>query len=192
MRKKEIIKLQEKTIEGLRISLRIARNGNLINLKDQRDTIIAHAKIVESLSIELSSKEVVITEEALEKFILQPKLKDLNSLCARQFDWVERMGWHNKSVLEALALIASEVGEASDELDWNDPIQAKMAGISRSVAKAVNCCRHTEPTENFKVELADICLRVFDLSHSQGINLEKEVLTKMEINEARGTRGRLK
>ena len=33
----------------------------------------------------------------------------INEIAARQYDWVERMGWHNKTVLEALALIASEV-----------------------------------------------------------------------------------
>jgi NTP pyrophosphatase (non-canonical NTP hydrolase) len=90
----------------------------------------------------------------------------IKQLCQRQFDWVERMGWHNKTVLEALALIASEVGEA------------------------VNECRGDQPTENFKVELADICLRVFDLAHSQNIDLLAEILAKMKINDSRGTRGR--
>ena len=33
----------------------------------------------------------------------------INDLAVRQFDWVESMNWHNKTVLEALALIASEV-----------------------------------------------------------------------------------
>ena len=41
---------------------------------------------------------------------------NINELCERQFDWVERMGWHNKTALEALALVASEVGEAVNEL----------------------------------------------------------------------------
>jgi NTP pyrophosphatase (non-canonical NTP hydrolase) len=117
-------------------------------------------------------------------------MQSVTQLCQRQFDWVERMGWHNKSVLEALALIASEVGEASDELDPNDPMQTKIAGITRTIAKAVNCCRHTEPTENFKVELADICLRIFDLAHSQNIDLLAEILAKMKSNDSRGTRGR--
>ncbi len=90
----------------------------------------------------------------------------INEYCEKQFDWVERMGWHNGTVLEKLALIASEVGEA------------------------VNECRHEKPSENFGEELADICLRVFDLAHEQGVNLQKEIFDKMIKNEDRGTRGR--
>ena len=90
----------------------------------------------------------------------------INVFCEAQYDWVERMGWHNKTVLEALALIASEVGEA------------------------VNECRGESPTDNFSEELADICLRVFDLAKVQGIDLQQAIFNKMVINEKRGTRGR--
>lgn len=90
----------------------------------------------------------------------------INEIAARQYDWVERMGWHNKTVLEALALIASEVGEA------------------------VNECRGEAPTSEFGTELADIILRVADLAHWQGIDLAAMIAAKMIANEARGTRGR--
>ncbi|MCU8044415.1 MULTISPECIES: hypothetical protein [unclassified Shewanella] len=90
----------------------------------------------------------------------------INRIAAKQFDWVERMGWHNKTVLEALALIASEVGEA------------------------VNECRGEAPSDCFGTELADIILRVTDLAHWQGIDLAKTIANKMAINEQRGTRGR--
>lgn len=90
-------------------------------------------------------------------------------MAKRNYDWVEKMGWHNnKSVLEALALISSEVGEA------------------------VNECRGEKPTEAFGEELADIVLRVMDLAHWQGVDLEKELLAKIEKNEQRGSRGRIK
>lgn len=90
----------------------------------------------------------------------------INDIASRQHDWVERMGWHNKTVLEALALIGSEVGEA------------------------VNECRGEAPTEAFGSELADIVLRVADLAKSEGVNLAEEIRAKMAINEERGTRGR--
>ena len=90
----------------------------------------------------------------------------INEIAARQYDWVERMGWHNKTVLEALALIASEVGEA------------------------VNECRGEAPTELLGTELADIILRVADLAHWQKIDLAQVIAAKMELNEVRGTRGR--
>ena len=76
------------------------------------------------------------------------------------------MGWHNKTVLEALALIGSEVGEA------------------------VNECRGEKPTDEFGTELADIILRTVDLAHWQGIDLAKVISDKMAVNEERGTRGR--
>jgi NTP pyrophosphatase (non-canonical NTP hydrolase) len=89
---------------------------------------------------------------------------ELKELAKKQHDWVERMGWHNKTVLEALALIASEVGEA------------------------VNECRHEKPSENFGEELADIILRTIDLAETCGVDIQAEVLHKMAINEERGTR----
>ncbi len=91
---------------------------------------------------------------------------ELKEICTKHYDWVERMGWHNKTVLEALALIASEVGEA------------------------VNECRGEKPTEHLGEELADIILRVADLAQWQGIDLDAQVARKMAINEERGTRGR--
>lgn len=91
---------------------------------------------------------------------------NLNSLSKTHFNWVEEMGWHNKTVLEALALIASEVGEA------------------------VNECRGEQPTKLLGEELADIILRVIDLAEWQGINIENEITRKMEINKENGTRGR--
>jgi NTP pyrophosphatase (non-canonical NTP hydrolase) len=94
------------------------------------------------------------------------EVQSVSELCQKQYAWVERMGWHNKTVLEALALIASEVGEA------------------------VNECRGEVPTENFKTELADICLRTFDLAEWQGIDLLAAIQSKMELNELNGTRGR--
>lgn len=70
---------------------------------------------------------------------------DINKIGAMHFDWVERMGWHNKTVLEALALIASEIGEAADE--------------------------SFGPTDAFGEELADIILRSADLAHVHNIDL---------------------
>jgi len=92
----------------------------------------------------------------------------INDIAEQNYLWVEKMGWHNKTTLEALALVASEVGEA------------------------INECRNEKPTDAFGEELADIVLRVLDIAHWQGIDLEKEILAKMAINEQRGTRGRVK
>jgi len=92
----------------------------------------------------------------------------INEIAEKNYQWVEKMGWHNKTTLEALALVASEVGEA------------------------INECRNEKPTDAFGEELADIILRVLDIAHWQGINIEKEITDKMTKNESRGTRGRIK
>jgi|TARA_R110000782_G_C14819221_1_gene413847 NTP pyrophosphatase (non-canonical NTP hydrolase) len=91
----------------------------------------------------------------------------INGTAKAQCEWVERMGWHNKTVLEALALIGSEVGEA------------------------VNECRMGKPSEKFGEELADIILRTLDLSVTTGVNIEQAIIDKMALNETRGTRGRV-
>jgi NTP pyrophosphatase (non-canonical NTP hydrolase) len=91
----------------------------------------------------------------------------VSEMCQTQYDWVEKMGWHNKTVLENLALIASEVGEA------------------------VNECRGNSPSENFASELADIVLRVADLSVQHKIDLEDAIIKKIEANKSRGTKGRV-
>jgi NTP pyrophosphatase (non-canonical NTP hydrolase) len=78
---------------------------------------------------------------------------NLNQIADTHFAWVERMGWHNKTVLEAIALIASEVGEAAAE------------------------CLEGAPTEAFGEELADIALRTVDLAKWQGVTLSDVVDT---------------
>jgi len=92
----------------------------------------------------------------------------ITELAKQHHTWVETKGWHNKSTLECLALITSEVGEA------------------------VNECRGSKPTDNFKLELADIILRVLDLAVVEGINIEEVILAKMELNLSKDTSGKLK
>lgn len=76
---------------------------------------------------------------------------DLNALGVQHSAWVERMGWHNTTVLERMALIASEIGEATFECQ----------GI---------CVR-----DRFGEELADVILRCVDLAHTERIDLNSQV-----------------
>lgn len=91
----------------------------------------------------------------------------IRELMDRHYEWGERMGWHNKTPLEYLALISSEVGEA------------------------VNECRGEQPTDRIGEELADIILRTIDFAATLKIDIERQILLKMALNEQRGTRGRL-
>jgi len=127
---------------------------------------MVQAKKPVTISITLSKKAAGAMYMAFEELKERHKTESIKQLTHTHSAWVARMGWHNKTVLEALALIASEVGEA------------------------VNECRGEKPTENFGEELADICLRVFDLAHTEGVDLTKCINDKIAKNEGRGTRGR--
>lgn len=76
---------------------------------------------------------------------------DLNAISRTHYAWVERMGWHNKTLLESLALIASEIGEAAAEC---------IGGFNRN---------------RFGEELADIILRTVDLAYTESVDLNEHV-----------------
>ncbi|WP_163102273.1 MazG nucleotide pyrophosphohydrolase domain-containing protein [Peribacillus alkalitolerans] len=86
----------------------------------------------------------------------------INQLCQKAFEIAKSKGWHDeeRETGTQLALIHSEVSEA---------LEADRKGDS----------------ENFVEELADVCIRVFDLCGSKGIDLEKAILDKMERNKSR-------
>jgi NTP pyrophosphatase (non-canonical NTP hydrolase) len=83
-------------------------------------------------------------------------------LCNEAFETAKSKGWHDekKETGTLLALIHSEVSEA---------LEADRKGN----------------TENFVEELADVCIRVFDLCGSRGIDLEAAITKKMEFNRTR-------
>ena len=65
-------------------------------------------------------------------------------------------------------------------------ILSKLALITEEVGEAVSAVRHAGTAEdNTGEELADICIRVFDLAVALDINLEQQINHKMAINEKR-------
>ena len=94
--------------------------------------------------------------------------RTINNIAIKHHQWIESKNWHNKLPLEYLALIASEVGEA------------------------VNECRGEVPTNKLGSELADIVLRVLDFAVEMGINIEEEILVKMNNNINRDFTGKVK
>jgi len=86
----------------------------------------------------------------------------INKLCQEAYETAKSKGWHDTPVETGtkLALIHSEVSEA---------LEADRRG----------------DRENYVEELADVCIRIFDLCGSEGIDLESAILKKMEYNKTR-------
>lgn len=86
----------------------------------------------------------------------------INELCNRAFETAKSKGWHDeeRETGTLLALIHSEVSEA---------LEADRKGDN----------------ENFAEELADVCIRIFDLCGLKNIDLQKAILNKMDKNKGR-------
>ena len=157
---------------------------------------------------------------------------NINQLAQKHYEWVEAMNWHNKTVLESLALIASEIGESAFEhldstptnhfgeeladimlraldlgycqqvdmnhevdnavFDWKYKDVPKMfMQLTYEFGKLVNTARKEKLEDNFHKSLGLFMKGVIDIAEFTNIDLEKEILAKMEINLQRGTRGRI-
>ena len=67
-----------------------------------------------------------------------------------------------------------------------DTILIKCCLIGTEVSEVAEEARKpTRDIDAFAEELADICIRVFDLAGAMGCNLEQAILDKMAHNEAR-------
>ncbi|MGO4890310.1 MazG nucleotide pyrophosphohydrolase domain-containing protein [Anaerobacillus sp. MEB173] len=88
--------------------------------------------------------------------------KNINTLCLEAYETAKSKGWHDeeRETGTLLALIHSEVSEA---------LEADRIGDK----------------DNFVEELADVCIRIFDLCGSKEIDLETAILKKMDRNKQR-------
>jgi NTP pyrophosphatase (non-canonical NTP hydrolase) len=86
----------------------------------------------------------------------------INILCKEAYMTAKSKGWHDepRETGTLLSLIHSEVSEA---------LEADRKGNA----------------ENFAEELADVCIRIFDLCGSRDIDLEAAISRKMEYNKTR-------
>lgn len=100
--------------------------------------------------------------------------------------------------LEHIEKKVIDVNEANgwtiDPNAWNMKgiVPEKLMLIVTEVAEAMEGYRDDDFT-NFKEELADIAIRLLHLSKSLGIDLQYQILRKLEINANRGhMHGRVK
>jgi NTP pyrophosphatase (non-canonical NTP hydrolase) len=86
----------------------------------------------------------------------------INTLCKQAYETAKSKGWHDepRETGTLLALIHSEVSEA---------LEADRKGNA----------------EHFAEELADVCIRIFDLCGAKDIDLEAAIVKKMERNKGR-------
>jgi NTP pyrophosphatase (non-canonical NTP hydrolase) len=86
-----------------------------------------------------------------------------------------------------ITLYVQEAYETAKSKGWHDePTETgtKLALIHAEVSEALEADRKGDK-ENFAEELADVCIRIFDLCGSKGIDLHKAIRSKMDYNKTR-------
>lgn len=89
---------------------------------------------------------------------------------------------------KTLKELAKEIHETAREKGfWEGGSRNFLEALMLIVSEAGECCEAYRKQQNEKVaeELADIVIRVLDLAEGFGIDIEKEVLEKMEYNKTR-------
>ena len=121
----------------------------------------------------------------------------INELCAAAHENAKEKGFYESepSVIERLALIHSEVSEALEadrQSEYAMLSQITLRGLADKNYGASFCDdgvfkEYFEPEvkNTFQDELADICIRVFDLAGHLGIDLEAHIKAKMRYNAMR-------
>ncbi len=94
------------------------------------------------------------------------------------------MDTEKKSIRE----VTKEIHQTAREKGWWDGGNRNfLEALMLIVSEAAECCEAYRKQEKEKMaeELADIVIRTFDLAEGFGIDIEKEVLQKMEYNKTR-------
>ena len=97
---------------------------------------------------------------------------DINKLIEKSHDIaISKGGWDKeREIPELIALIHSELSEALEEYRVSENLDIRY---------------EKNKPEGFVVELADVLIRIFDLSGKYKIDLKKALETKLKYNETR-------
>lgn len=102
----------------------------------------------------------------------------LNELVTRSSDQAAQAGFHDQDILDRtvfaskLALIHSEVSEVLEEVRSGKSLTENWQSLP-------------DKPEGVPTELADIVIRVFDIAGWLGLDLEQEIVEKLEYNLTR-------
>jgi NTP pyrophosphatase (non-canonical NTP hydrolase) len=97
---------------------------------------------------------------------------DINDMCDRAFKNSSNHGFWSYDI------------SLQDKESVRLILLTKMALVTSEVGEAVEALRE-EDYGNIKEEIADICIRLFDICGFMNINLQQAILTKMGKNESR-------
>jgi NTP pyrophosphatase (non-canonical NTP hydrolase) len=126
-------------------------------------------------------------------------MKDIISECA---NITKSKGFRTDQHLKQILLIGTEVAEALEHLIITNEKETedeeyylgllkfkfeKMMNVFNEKRKEIDFVDNSEilNKEKLSEELADICIRVFSYCGSNDIDLEEQILKKMEINRKR-------
>ena len=85
--------------------------------------------------------------------------------------------------IKDIKLLKSSFKNDKISIDVN-AINTRLLLTTCEVAEATEALRKND-RDNFREELADVCIRIFDLVGGLDIDLETEIIKKMEINKLR-------
>ena len=105
----------------------------------------------------------------------------INGLCREAYRNAVEHGFYenSKTTEQALISMGLELEAHSTQMKLS-----KLALIGSEVGEAVRAVQHGD-NAGLAEELADICIRVFDMCGWLDIELGNEIIRKMEINRAR-------
>ena len=141
----------------------------LVNIKDDQ----RYAHIVDDGRVELA--EGLSTAQRTADIVME--------------EYAKGNGIHYSSLIPSSSILwwQNEVHRVAKEHGWWDtkrPIPELLCLMHSEISEAFEGYRQGDE-ENFKEELADLAIRLLDMCHGLGVDLEEEIRRKNDINKCR-------